>query len=159
MVTSTFALVVDGAIVPLYVVNTMSFGGTQSVIVYEAPGTNGGTVITTGRTNNKITLNGKIVRQAGLTLNEVKAQLQRIRDAAKVVRLLAPIDNDDTGSYVIEEFTGTVIEGTPGYLSFSMTLQEYRQANIQTRAVNLVNFGPADALKQRLTDLNLLENS
>lgn len=156
----------------LSVVSNMEFGGKQSVIVYESPGTNGGTVITTGRTNNHIVLTGKILlpfqsdaqRQSpnaafpfpSITLNEIKAKLQKLRNNGTPVQLIAPVDNDDTGQYIIEEFRANVLEGQESFIPFTMTLQEYRQANIQTASVNLVNFLPAQEFVKRLKDTNKL---
>jgi hypothetical protein len=155
---TNYSLIVDGIEYPLYVVGNMSFGGTQSLVIYESVGTNGGAVIATGRTNNSITLNGKLLRYGDLSLNDIKAQIQNIRDGGRPVTLVAPIDNNDTGRYIIQEFTGNVIEGTPGYLSFTLILQEYRQVNVKRALVNLVSFEPAEQFRDILRQREGLEN-
>ena len=150
----------------------MDWGGKQTVIVYESPGTNGGTAITTGRTNNSISLSGRILLPFASaqqranpnatfptpmnTLNDIKATIQQARDLGKPVQLIAPIDNGDSGQYLIEEFKGNLLEGIESYIPFTLTLQEYRQANIQRSQTNLVNFEPAQKFVQRLKDRNLL---
>jgi len=167
-----FRLIVNGIIIPLQVVSNMEFGGRQQVIVYESPGTNGGVVLTTGRVNNTITLTGRILlpfKSASeradpnsafptpmSTLNDIKAQIQAVRDSGAPVQLDSPITNDDSGQYVIEEFRANIIEGVTSYLPFTLTLQEFRQANIRQASQNLVSFEPGEQFKQVLRDRNLL---
>lgn len=170
-----YYIVYDGSPIPLNVVSRMEFGGRQSVIVYEAPGSNGGTVVTTGRTNNKITLTGRLILPFGTqlqrenpnatfpqplnTLNNIKSRLQQIRDSGKVVQLQAPVTNDDTGNYIIEEFTASLEEGNAASMPFTMTLVEYRQANIRQAQVNLVHFAPAASFVKTLEDRGKLVRS
>jgi len=151
-----FALVIEGTVVPIYVVGNMSWGGKQQVIVYESPGTNGGTVVTTGRLNRQRTLNGKMIHVEGTTLQQIKSLFFTVMEDGTPVTLLSPIDDEDTGQYIIEEFNGNIIEGTESYLPFTMVLTEYRQANIRRSQINLISFEPAEAFKQRLRDQQLL---
>lgn len=170
--TKYFLVTEDGTRIALKVVENMDFGGTQSVIVYESPGTNGGTVLTTGRTNNIITLTGRILlpfkseeQRANpaqffpnplQTLNGLKSIIQRQRDKGRPVRLIAPVDNDDSGQYIIEDFSASVVMGIEAALPFTIVLREFRQANIQRSSVNLVAFEPANIFIQTLVDRNLL---
>ena len=149
-----FGIIANGTIYPIKVVGNMAWGGTQAVIIYEAPGTDGGTVLMNGRLTRKRTLNGRILHIPGMTLTEVKNIFEKIRDNQTVVTLISPIDDDDTGKYVIEEFSGQVLEGIESYLPFTMGLIEYKQANIKRARVNLIAFEPAERVKQIIAERN-----
>jgi len=169
MVTSKFRLQLDdGTEIDLLVVENMNFGGTQSVIVYESPGTNGGTIVTTGRKNRTVTLSGRLLVSTYVTaeggtrilnttnpleqLNEKKVAIETVRDAGDPINLISPLDSEDSGRYIIESFEGSLPQGQERYVTFTIVLQEYRQANIKLAAANLVNFQPAETLKQRARD-------
>lgn len=146
----------DKTEIALYVVNSMSFGGTQSVIVYESPGSDGGVVLTTGRNNKSVTLSGKLI---GIDMNDVntkKQAIERVRDAGQPLNLDCPLDSEDTGRYIIETFEGDLPAGVGRYVNFTLKLVEYRQANIRESAINLVNYQPAFLLKQRAKDRGFL---
>jgi hypothetical protein len=146
----------DGTLIPLYVVESLGFGGQQSVIIYEAPGSDGGTVVTTGRMNKTVTLSGRLIGSDIFDLNNKKVEIERIRDLGEPVNLDCPLDSEDTGRYIIETFEGNLPLGQERYITFTLTLKEYRQANIQAAAISLVNYQPAELLKQRAADRNLL---
>jgi len=139
--------------IPIKIVNNSNWGGTQQVIVYEAAGTNGGVAIVTGRTNNTVTLNGQLLvkdkstRTPLVDLNEQKNVFLRLKNKGIPVILIAPVDNDDTGVYLISEFSGNVVEGMSNSLPFTMTLTEYRQSNLKRTLVNLISFEPAEEFK------------
>jgi len=143
-------------IIEISVVESMGFGGQQSVIVYESPGSDGGTTLTTGRMNRTITLSGRLLGSDIFDVNRKKVTLERIRDRGEVVNLDSPLDSEDTGRYIIETFEGNLPLGQARYVTFSMTLREYRQANVKLASVSLVNYQPAELLKQRARDRNIL---
>jgi len=134
----------------------MNFGGQQGVVIYEAPGSDGGTLLTTGRLNNSVTLSGRLLGTDIIDLNNKKVAIERIRDLGEPVNLDSPLDSEDTGRYVIETFEGSLPLGQARFINFTLILREYRQANIQAAAISLVNFQPAELLKQRASDRNLL---
>jgi len=141
-----------GEDIPINVVANQNWGGNQQTVVYESPGTNGGVVLITGRTTNTITLTGKLIAQKTATyplvyLNNLKNKFLKIKDKGTPVILLAPVDNNDTGRYLITEFTGQVLEGVSTYLPFTMVLTEYRQANLKQTQVNLISLEPAEQFK------------
>jgi hypothetical protein len=150
-----FAMIVDGKVVPIRIVSNMAWGGAMSVIVYESPGTDGGTVLVNGRTTRTRTLNGKILRAGDLSLAEIKNYFDYVRDSGKVITLVSPIDDNDTGKYIINDFNGQVLEGIDSHLPFTMELTEYRQANIKTSRVNLIAFEPAERVRQIIRDRNI----
>lgn len=152
---ANYKLVVDDEEIPLYVVDGNNWGGDVQTIIYESPGTNGGIVITTGRTTNKITLTGKFVAKEGQTLSDLetlKDKIDNIKNKGKPVVLIAPVRNNDTGVYIISSFTGNVVGGLASALPFTMELTEYRQANLQRTAVNLISFEPAEEFKKILKE-------
>jgi len=165
--------IVGGREIQLNVVENQTWGGGQTVLRYESPGTNGGVVIITGRTTNSITLTGRILtssvvksirRSASgrllygqapgalplINLNSLKNEFLRLKDQGKPITLLAPIDNNDTGRYIIEEFRGNLEQGQSSSLSFTMTLVEHRQSNLKRTIVNLISFEPGEQFKQIL---------
>lgn len=150
-----FALIVDGVTIPIQVVSNMSWGGEQSVVVYESPGTNGGVVLLNGRVTRKRTLTGRIITVPGLTLTQIKNFFDNVRDQGKVVTLISPIDDNTTENFVISSFTGNVEEGIESFISFTMELTEYRQANIRTAAVNLIALGPAERVREIIRERNI----
>ena len=145
-----------GIVIPLFVVENFNFGGQQSVIVYESPGSDGGTVIVTGRKNRTVTLSGKIIGTDIFDLNNKKVAIEKMRDTGLPINLDSPLDSEDTGRYIIRNFEGSLPPGQERYITFSLELDEYRQANIRRSSVSLVNFQPAELLKQRAIDRNLL---
>jgi len=166
---SNYIIIADGQQYPLRVVETQTFGGAQNIIEYEAPGTNGGVVVVTGRSSNTITLTGKLlpmrtrqIEMSGrlvevsaledplLNLNEQKNIFAQLKNSGRPITLVTPVGNDDTGQYIIENFSGTVEAGIRTYLTFVMLLKEYRQANLKRTAVNLISFAPAEEFKKLL---------
>jgi len=146
----------DNTIIELSVVESMSFGGEQATIVYEAPGSDGGTVITTGRKNTAVVLAGKLLGTDAIDVNQKKVIIERLRNAGTPINLDSPIDSEDTGRYIISSFSGGLPQGTQRYITFEMTLTEYRQANVKQSSLSLVNFQPSELLKQRARDRNIL---
>lgn len=146
----------DGTEIPIYVVENFGFGASQGVIIYEAPGSDGGTILTTGRKNRNVTLSGRIIGTGLTDLNEKKVALENARDSGEAINLDTPLDSEDTGRYIIETFEGSLPVGQERYITFSLVLQEYRQANIQQTAINLVNFQPAQLLTERARARNIL---
>jgi len=146
----------NGTLIEISVVESMSFGGEQSVIVYESPGSDGGTTITTGRKNKAVVLSGKLLGQDALDVNTKKLAIERVRDAGEPINLDSPIDSEDTGRYIISSFNGSLPQGTQRYITFELTLTEYRQANIKQSSISLVNFQPLQLLTQRARDRNIL---
>jgi phage protein U len=160
---ANYVIKADGVEYPLRVVESQTSGGEQTVIEYEAPGTNGGIVVVTGRGVNTITLTGKLLpdltgydrSSIGATdplvsCNDQKSVFTRLKNSGKPVTLIAPVGNDDTGQYIISDFHGSVEAGIRTYLTFTMVLKEYRQANLKQTAVNLVSFSPAEEFKKLL---------
>ncbi len=158
---SLYIIRAEGEDIPLNVVSGQTWGGTQQTVVYESPGTNGGVVVVTGRTTNTITLTGKLLvkdktQPPLIDLNEQKNKFLRLKDKGIPIVLLAPVDNNDTGVYLITEFTGNVVEGLPNALPFTMTLTEYRQANLKRTIVNLISFEPAEEFRRILEEREIL---
>lgn len=146
----------------LYIVSNMSFGGEQSVVVYESPGSDGGVLLTTGRLNKKVTLTGQIFSKETdedairTDLNQKIQGISDWRDNAMIVKLKSPITHNDTGFYIIKTFGGNVTEGQLRAVAFTMELEEYRQKGVKRAEVNLVNYQPAELLKQRARDRNII---
>jgi hypothetical protein len=159
---SLYKLRAEGKEFDLKVVKNMPFGGDHGVIVYESAGGDGGVVITTGRYTKKVSLNGSIIG-SGTTEDEVKSDLRNkineltdLKDRGVVVKLVSPLAQNDTGSYIINSFNGTIQEGQMKTIEFSMALTEHKQTGVKRSAVNLVNFQPAELMKMRARDRNIL---
>ena len=143
-------------IIELSVVENQNFNGEQGVVVYESPGSNGGTTITTGRRNKIVSLSGRLIGTDIFDVNSQKVAIEAARDDGLPINLDSPLDSEDTGRYIIKSFEGSLPQGQQRYISFTITLTEYRQANVRQSAINLVNFQPAEILKQRAADRNIL---
>jgi hypothetical protein len=151
-----YRLVVSGTIYNIRTVGNQTWGGEQGLVVYETPGSDGGVVINTGRLTREITMTGRLLKYPTETLEETKDRFEQLRENGKVVTLLAPVQNNDTGRYHIKSFFGNVIEGVESYLSFTMVLTEHRQVNTKRSLVNLVNYDASESFKTRLRDRGLL---
>lgn len=168
MVQLQYQLIIEDDKYTLRVVSDQTWGGSMQTVIHESAGTNGGIVITTGRNTNIVNLSGQILlsetnkktfellSRFGFNsnplsfLNAIKNRFLKAKDKGIPVKLVAPIDNNDSGIYIITNFTGNVASGNANSLPFSMTLTEYKQANIQQTAVNLINLGPAEEFKKIL---------
>jgi len=162
----------DSVPIDIRIVSRMEFGGKQSVVVYEAPGSNSGTVITTGRVNREVTLTGRILLPYKTdadrkfpnrafpdplgVLDKIKGKLEEARDLGKPVVLRAPVTNNSAEKYIIEDLRISLEPGQASALPFTMTLQEFRQANIRRSKISLVHFAPAAEFVEVLVDRALL---
>lgn len=169
-----YLIQVDNINIPIYVVNNSTWGGSMQTIIHESAGTNGGVVITTGRNTNKITLNGKLMTRLYstlkgktktifgsdsnplLALNQIKNYFLTLKDNGTPITLITPVDNNDSGRYIISSFNGNVLEGQANYLPFIMELTEYKQVNIRRSQVNLISFEPAEEFKKILKERELI---
>lgn len=154
--------------VELYVVGGDGGGSENSIIVYEAPGTNGGISINAGRMNKKRTLTGRILSKLKNTavikytveeikqeLSNIVSQLSEIKDRGIPVVLKAPITDNTTGTYFIKSFHWNVLEGNPYALTFTMELEEHRQSNVRKNIINIIGGEVVRALKEREQQLAL----
>lgn len=159
---SLYQLRANGKIYDLNIVQNMPFSGEQSIIVYEAPGGDGGAVLSTGRLNKKLTFEGQLLSKESdmdnirQDLNDKIEEISNLRDNAIPVKVISPIVNNDTGIYLIRNFNGRVTEGRGNTIPFTMELEEYRQKGVRRSSVNLVNYQPAELLKARARDRNVL---
>lgn len=155
-----YALKADGIQYDIRIVSSQSWGGEEEIIIYESPGSNGGIAIVTGRKNNTVELSGTLLatdlQDPMGNLNYIKGQFIKLKNAGIPVVLIAPIDNDDTGVYLIKKFSGNVNAGMVNSLTFTMELFEYRQANIQKNKTNLISFAPSEEFKNILATKQIL---
>ena len=137
-----------------------SGGSENSIVVYESPGNDGGIAINLGRLNKNRVLTGKIIsvlrhNNPGYTTSDVLqelsnyiATLNEVKDRGYPIVLRAPITDNTTGSYLIKSFEWNIIEGTPSFIHFSMTLTENRQINIKSNITNIIG---GDVLRSMIT--------
>jgi hypothetical protein len=142
----------SGEVIAIDVVKNQSWGGGMQVLKYESPGSNGGIVIVTGRMTNEITLSGRFIVSDSKAipmekLSKMQEDIMRIKDRGEPIFLIAPITNNDSGMYVISEFTGSVEEGAETSIPWMMKLTEHRQTNLKHTIVNLIALGPAEEFK------------
>ena len=141
----------------LYLVENIEYEAPQSLIVKESVGNDGGLVVNTGRLVKSIVLNGKLIHkriQSGTAVsinkdfNSIKEEIENIKEKGYVVTLRMPMATNDAGKYIIQNFKCNL--ANPNYLSFTMPLTEYRQANVKTSAVNLIAIGPRTKFLQSM---------
>ena len=139
-----YVIIWRGQYYPIRVVNTYGFGGTQSVVVNEMPGSDGGSVYTTGRNTRRVSLNGTMVvsRDDNYSLEQVRKDFETIRDSGEVITLITPLMSNEAGRYIIEEFSGTLDAGSTRSFSFTLTLVEFKPSNVRNAGINLVALEP-----------------
>jgi len=144
--------------VEIYIVEDLSGGGVMGTIVYESPGSNGGIIIGTGRMNETLVINGKILSKYKFPttieviqddINNKSAELQDIRDNGYPVTIRGNLPINKTGEYIITEFTWNKPIGQLKYIGFTMTLQEYRQTNVKQNEINLIGAEVVRNMKDR----------
>lgn len=141
----------DGRDIPLnWVVNSWTpSGGEQSIIQYSAPGTNSGNTIVTGRTAYSITLAGTFIGTME-EISDMRNLLLTIKDAGEIVSLESPpLNNNDTGKYLISSLNNGIGAGLAYSSTFTLTLTEHRESNVKQASVNLISFAPINLFKDR----------
>ena len=133
--------------VSIYIPENLSGGGSQAVIVYESPGSNGGIIIGTGRTNESLSISGKILsklkypstaQEVQNDVNDKAAQLQDIKDNGFPITINGSLPTNKTGTFILTDFNWSKGAGQLKYVSFTMTLQELRQVNTKQTEINLL---------------------
>jgi hypothetical protein len=168
MWVSKYQLKTDsGTTYHLYVTEMFNFSNPQSVVKYEVAGRSGGLTIHTGARTKTINVRGKLVisslapqkffvtREVGrrgrtrpvvkiMTPEQVKINLEELADSGTPVSFITPKWDGKSNKYLIEDFSGEV--RNPTSIDFEMKLAEYAQANVRKKAINLVNYSPAQNL-------------
>lgn len=128
----------DGETIKLRVTNRIDFTFSNAVVVYESIGEDGGYTIHTGRLNSTLSLNAVIVA------NSLYEALRRV---SKLKSIKTPVmvggktfDGSIFGKFLIESINGSIEEGSE-IVRVSMSLKEYRQANVKKTKINLVYSG------------------
>lgn len=127
---------------------TISHSASQGIVQKETVGGNGGITINTGRKIETLNITGIILNQitytysgtpiVNLNYSKIRDQLMEIKDNSYVCQLIGhAFYNLEKRKWIIKDITTNLNEGAP-YLSFSATLTEYRQANVETSVENLV---------------------
>ena len=141
----------------LDLVEGVDYEAPQAIIVKESVGNDGGLVVNSGRLIKSIVLNGKLLNkttQSGTSVsitkdfNSIKEEIEGIKEKGYVITLRMPMATHDAGKYIITNFKCSL--SNPNYLSFTMPLTEYRQANVKTSTVNLIATEPRDEFLTRL---------
>ena len=154
----------------LNVVNKASAGGSNQIIVYESPGSNGGFTMNTGRNNKKVVLTGRLTSglQKSVTntlifniitetnnrelLNNLVTKIEDLRDRGEIVELLMPINGNNVSKWTIEIFSWDIPEGSSAYVDFAMELIEYRQVNYNKTIINLIGGDVIRKMQERIIE-------
>jgi len=148
----------------LYLVQSLDYSAPQAIIKKESVGSDGGLVVNTGRLLKTIAISGKLIHkkiQYGTRVlimkdyNEIKDEIEDIKESGYVLTLRSPMSTSDAGKYIIENFSCALLTGVGSYLSFTLKLVEYRQANTKISLVNLVAVGPRDEFLSRYINVSL----
>jgi hypothetical protein len=159
-----------GQTIDINVVTLATSGGTQGIIVYESPGSNGGFVINTGRNNKKVALSGKLTTgitqdkyvseiEGAISLSDQITILEDIKDSGEIITLLMPICNNSVGKWVINAFTWTIPSGSAAYVDFTLELTEYRQVASQYTIQNIIGGEAVKSMQQQSVDRTAVESS
>lgn len=173
MVGTLFSLKIDTSRLRMSVYDTFKFqllesithDAPQGIIQNESIGADGGTTINTGRKIESLTITGKLLnhiiasysRELGTSVrtvenySEIRESLMYIKNNSLPVELTGhPFYTFRNRKWVITNISSTLNSGQ-NYLTFTISLKEYRQANIKTEAVNLVNTAASLGFVGRLT--------
>jgi len=146
--------------IDLYVVENYEYSTRQTIIVNESATGNGGITYSNGRTQEIMPISGTLLGETHgkvTASKDVHDQAERLRvlaDSGAVVELNGFIgSNTRTNKFFIEEVRFTQGPGVDDQLPFSMTLTEYRDANVKDAQVNLITFDIADTYKKEYQTL------
>jgi hypothetical protein len=151
--------------IELRIVQSLGGGGSHATIIYESPGSNGGVLIGTGRTNETMTMGGLVLSKYKYPspisviqddINNRAAELQDIKDLGYPIVIEGNLPTNKTGEYVMTDFNWTKAEGQRRYVGFTMTLQEHRQMNIKRNQVNLIGAESVRKMKETKEALGLV---
>lgn len=135
-------------IIELSVVEGYELPSSNSIIVNESATGNSAVTYNNGRVQETIPVNGTILALDSDDLSNKLTKLQTLKDNGVIVEYIKPIKNNNrSNKYFIQDMTPT-ISGHDDSATFTMTLTEYRQANVRQIAVNLVGFESADRMRQ-----------
>lgn len=134
----------------LYVVTNYDLGGDAVIIVNESATGDGAIVFHNGRTQESIPITGELMADSKEQLNQIKEDFNRLRDLGEVVEFVGPYRFiNRSNKYFIQSFIPSVAAGNDKTMPFTMTLTEYRTANVNLIQTNAVNF----ELSQNLINL------
>lgn len=130
----------------VYVVSDFQIAVNNSIIIYESATGNSGVSYNNGRLNEELPINGTIVADNIIELQQKMNDLLALEN--KTVEFISPIKNNRrSNKYFIKSMSFGVIT-TDTELTFSMSLNEVREANVKQIATNLVNYQTAEFMKQ-----------
>ena len=127
-----------GELIKLRVVTRIDFDSPNSVVVYESIGEDGGYTIHTGRLNSSLSLNALLIADS---LQESLRQYKELR-SIKIPILVGgkTFEGNVFGKFLIDTMNGSIEEATEA-VRVSLSLKEYRQANVKRTKLNLVYSG------------------
>lgn len=141
--------------IPLYITQSFNSKSSNSLVVYESPGANGGVSLNLGRMNTEVILRGTLISSInlrntpGATLSDAQddlgtqaANIMDVKDRGVRVKLEAPISLNNTFIYYIKEFDPDYDQTSPTQLKFNLVLNEVRQDNSNEAKANLVGAQP-----------------
>jgi hypothetical protein len=133
------------------IVSDITLPSEQSIINYESASGDGGITINNGRLCEEISLSGVILGRDGENLLSRCAYLTHLKELGTPVDFIHPftrLRKDKGNKYYIKKIDFNLVKANNTAVPFTMTLVEYREANVKTTAVNLVNYQTADFMKQ-----------
>lgn len=159
----------NGQTIDINVVTLATSGGTQSIIVYESPGSNGGFVINTGRNNRKVSLNGKLTTgilqdryvgeiEGAIALTDQITILEDIKDNGEIITLLMPVCNNSSGKWLINAFTWTIPAGSAAYIDFTLELTEYRNVDTKSTIQSIIGADVVRSMQQQAVDRSAIKS-
>lgn len=145
----------NGQEIDIFIAQEIDNDSSNTLIIYESPGSDGGFIVNTGRNNEKLVITGKIVAQATLSatpplpaeirdqnarseLSEIVTLFQNIKNNREIIQLLGPISNASVSKWQIGRFGWTIPQGSGAYVEFTLELIEYRQVNYNKTSINMV---------------------
>lgn len=122
-----------------------SFKSTNRMIINQSAIGNGATVYFNGTEVRTLPINAVLVAESFEELDLKKQQLQKLSDEGAVLEFITPYQPTYSNKHYISDISFEAKHGNQNWISFTCTLTEYREANVKTTAINLVNFASKEA--------------
>lgn len=121
------------------------------IIVNESATGYGATTIFNGQHVKDIPLNGRLFGTTFDDCETKRLKLQKLADSGEVIEFISPYIPTASNKFFIRDLTWEPANGSSNSIAFSCSLVEFRQANVKTIQVNLVNYASRQAFMDAYT--------
>jgi len=116
------------------------FSTSNRISITESATGSGAVIYTNGIKVRTLPISGLLVSNSFAELDAKKVNLQKLADSGEIVEFITPYTPTTSNKYIISDISFEPKPGSKNWINFTCTLTEYREANVSTTQVNLVNF-------------------